>query len=284
MQSYDKNDVLHPSKEEALALWAHRVRENREQAERFREAPERSDFYEPVAAMFKIDPRRTGEAALDILCSMVEPDETWLDIGAGAGRYALPLALRVRQVIVVEPSQAMVSNLRQSMDEYGIGNIRVIESRWPMKEPPEADVALISHVGYDIEDFGTFLDAMEASARRLCVAMFLYGAPSSPVNPFWPPIHGEKRVLLPALREFLVLQLARGRLCEVRLSTFKMQSSQNRESPLSFLRQQLFIKPGGEKDRLLTRLVDEQAVKQEGRSSIDRNPGSLGIVSWTPPR
>ena len=284
LQPYGLNDVLHPSKEEALALWARRVRENREQAERFREAPERPDFYEPVAAMFKIDPRRTGEAALDILCGMAEPGETWLDIGSGAGRYALPLALRVHQVIAVEPSQAMVSNLRQSMDEHGIGNIRIIESRWPMKEPPEADVALISHVGYDIEDIGTFLDAMEAFARRLCVAVFLDGAPSSPVNPFWPLIHGEKRVPLPALREFLVLQLARGRLCEVRITTFKMQGSQNRESPLSFLRQQLFIKPGGEKGRLLTRLVEEQAMKQEGRFSLDRNPGSLGIVSWTPLR
>ena len=275
-------DELNPSKEEALAAWAQHVRENREQAERFREGPERADFYSPTASVFKADPLRTDEAALDILHDMVRPNETWLDIGAGGGRYALPLARVVREVIAVEPSQAMLSILRQSMVEYGINNIRVIEERWPMKGPPVADVAIVSHVGYDIEDIGPFLDAMEASARRLCVAVLLDAAPSAISNPFWQRIHGESRIPLPALREFLILQLARGRLCEVRLTNRKAISYPNQERMQSFLRQQLFIEPGGEKDHLLEQLIRERAIKLDGRLGLSWKESVMGIVSWAP--
>ncbi len=59
------------------------------------------------------------------------PDSTWLDIGAGAGRYTLPLALRVRQVIAVEPSAGMRRALRTGLDEHGIDNVRVVPGFWP---------------------------------------------------------------------------------------------------------------------------------------------------------
>ena len=56
-----------------------------------------------------------------------------------------------------------------------------------------ADVALISHVGYDVEDIGPFLDAMEGSARRLCVAVLLERPPPTPADRLWPLIHGVER-------------------------------------------------------------------------------------------
>jgi hypothetical protein len=72
------------------------VRANREQAERVREDTEGTDFYAPIAQVFRADPRRTDEPALDRLLGLARPEDTWLDIGAGGGRYALPVALRVR--------------------------------------------------------------------------------------------------------------------------------------------------------------------------------------------
>jgi SAM-dependent methyltransferase len=285
LPSKESSDVLHPSREEAEAIWARRVRANREQAEHFREAPERPDFYAPTAHIFRADPRRMDDPSLDILCSLVQPGETWLDIGAGGGRYALPLALRAKEVVAVEPSQAMRSNLRQGMADYGINNIRIIEGRWPLAEPPQVDVAMMAHVGYDIEDIGSFLGAMEASARRLCVAVMLDRAPTVSAEFIWPQIHGEKRAPLPSLREFLVLQIARGRLFEIRLTTTNnMPMRQNRELMPSFLRQQLFIEPGGEKDRLLTQLLEKRTVEQSRQAEPARQPFTVGIISWTPPR
>jgi SAM-dependent methyltransferase len=276
-------DALTLSPVDALAAWAARVRANREQAERFRESPERPDFYAPVASVFKADPRRTNEPALDLLLGLVEPGETWLDIGAGGGRYALPLALRTSEVIALDPSEGMLAILREGMAEHGIGNVRIIQSRWPMANAPQADVALMAHVGYDIEELGPFLDAMEAAARRLCVVIMLDRAPAAAAEPFWPAVHGEARHPLPALREFLVVQLARGRLCEVRLSSREAPSYPSPELAAAFLRQQLFIDADGAKDRLLKKAVEERFSERDGRFGFAWQPTPLGIVSWQPP-
>ena len=168
------------------------------------------------------------------------------------------------------------------MKDWGISNIRIIEGRWPFPDPPEADVSLISQVGYDIEDIGTFLDAMESASRRLCVALFFDSAPASPAARFWPAIHGEERAPLPALREFLVLQIARGRLCETRLLETGPRIQHTHETMLSFLRQQLFIEPGGRKDGLLQKMMAEQPLEQDGPSISGRKPAKLGIVTWEP--
>ena len=78
---------------ELEAAWAERVRANRDQVERIREVPDR-DFYAPVSSLFVADPRRTGRGGPRRAAPrLARPDERWLDIGAGAGRYALPLAL-----------------------------------------------------------------------------------------------------------------------------------------------------------------------------------------------
>src|SRR5688572_9072987 len=162
---------LIPAGAAAEEIWAERVRSNREQVDRFREVGDEADFYGSVATMFRDDPRRQHESALNVLRQVVGPDEVWLDIGAGAGRYALPIALLAREVIALDASPGMLEQLRQAMTEAGVSNIRTIEARWPVEEPPRADVAFIAHVGYDIEAIGPFLDAMESAARQRCVAM-----------------------------------------------------------------------------------------------------------------
>ena len=48
-----------------------------------REVPDGTDFYAPVTGLFRADPTRTDEPALDALRRLVRPGETWLDIGAG---------------------------------------------------------------------------------------------------------------------------------------------------------------------------------------------------------
>src|SRR5689334_3525906 len=123
-------DALKPSADDALRAWAARVRANREQVDRFREASPQ-DFYAPVAGMFRADPRRTDEPALEILRGLVQPDDTVLDIGAGGGRYALALALNCREVVAVEPSEGMRRVLQEGIAEFGIANIRAVNVRWP---------------------------------------------------------------------------------------------------------------------------------------------------------
>lgn len=272
-----------PTAAEALATWATMVRANRDQAERLREAPAGTDFYAPVADSFRADPNRTDEEALNTLRALVRPGETWLDIGAGGGRYALPLAQHAGRLIAVDPSPGMLSVLREGMAAHAIGNVDIIESRWPMPlgTAPDADVALISHVGYDVEDIGPFLDAMESSARRLCVALLLNEAPASVAKRYWPLVHGEERALLPALPDFLALLLARGRFVEVRAAGAREPGYyRDVETALGFLRQQLFIQPGGTKDLRLQGILEASRTPDGIPTATEPLP--LGIVTWKP--
>jgi SAM-dependent methyltransferase len=277
--------------ERALMAWATQVRENREQVDRFREVPDATDFYAPVSSLFRADPRRRDEPVLDLLRDLVIPGETWLDIGAGAGRYALPLALRAGEVMAVDPSSGMLEALREGMREYRIDNIRPILGRWPPDDAlaaelgpfPCADVSLIAHVSYDIEAIGPFLDAMEAATARLCVASLMERQPSSIADACWPPVHGEERIPLPALPEFLQLLRARGRHPDVTMLEREPRRFESREELERFLRRQLWVAEGGEKDKVFLEAVAEIVEEEDGRVGL-RGQRSLpvGVVTWDP--
>ncbi len=272
----------------AAAAWAARVRAHHEQTARLRETLEDGDFYAPVSRLFVADPRRTDDEVLDHLLALARPGETWLDIGAGAGRYALPLALRVGAVIALDPSPGMLAALREQAAAHGIANVAAVEGRWPFDsaagQPPAADVALIANLGYDVEAIGPFLDAMEAAAGRLCVAVLADRQPSAPSHAFWPPVHGEERAGLPALDAFLDLLRARGREPrEVRVAR-PARGFPTRDELVQWLRNQLFVEPGSAKDAALEReLAARLVTNPDGTVGLDsQGATTAGIVAWEP--
>jgi SAM-dependent methyltransferase len=286
------DDPLRPEPDTLLASWARRVRANAEQVDRF--AEQRSqDHYAPVANRFRVDPRRTDDPSLDALLELASPDESWLDIGAGGGRYSLPLALAVREVIALDPSPGMLGVLREGMAEHGIQNVRVIEGRWPAAaadrstnsagQPAiQADVSFIAHVGYDVEQIGPFLDAMERSARRLCVAMLFWRRPTWAIDRLWPAVHGVERALLPALHEAVTLLMARGRPVQVRLLETAPNTFESVEQVVGIARHQTWVRPGSEADQRLEAAIRERLIERDGRLAFDWTPSQLGIVTWTP--
>jgi molybdenum cofactor cytidylyltransferase len=275
----DNPDVDTPA-DLALLEWARQVRANRSQVDRLREVPD-GDFYAATSSLFVADPRRSDaeDPTLARLRALARPDETWLDIGAGAGRYALPLALIVREVIAVDPSPTMLAGLRAGMVEHGIDNVRVIEGRWPLPAAdPGADVAadiavdvaLIAHVGYDIEAIGPFLDAMEAVAGRLCVAVMTDRTPASLAEAYWPIVHGEARIPLPAMPAFVDLLRARGRRPDVTTVERMERSFGSADEALALFRRQTWVEPDGPKDRRLQAALRVRLVA--------RPDGSVGLI------
>jgi SAM-dependent methyltransferase len=267
--------------------WAARVRGNRDQVERLREVADPADFYAPVTELFRDDPGRTDDPVLNRLLALAEPGETWLDIGAGAGRYALPLGRRVGEVVAIDPSPGMIGTLAREMSAWQIFNIEPIVARWPDDTAREAqrsiDGALMAHVGYDIEAIGPFVAAMERVTRRLCVAVLMERSPASISDPYWTAIHGEERVALPALPEFLALLLARERLFEVSLSERPPRRWASRADLVAFLRRQLWLHPDSAKARRLEALVETLPAEPDG-AIVDRSSFQIGLVSWSPVR
>lgn len=262
--------------------WAERVRAARAQADRLREVEDPADLYGPWARRFARDPRRTDDPALSALLAMARPDAVWLDIGAGGGRYALPMALVCQRVVAVEPSASMLAVLRAGMAEHDIHNVEVVEGTWPASEPHTADVALMAHVGYDIEAFAGFLDAAEVAASSLVVIMRTSGA--ARINEvLWPEIHGEPRQPYPMLPELLRLLAARGVTPEVSLVERGPWGYESREQLLAAGRRLLGLRPGSTKDRALERLVVERATERAGQWDVDWTPMRDGIVAWDAP-
>ena len=221
---------------------------------------------------------------LERLLTEVRPDETWLDVGAGAGRFALPVARRVREVVAVDPSERMLTALREIADEHDIANVRTILARWPMPDPPTADVVLIAHVGYDVEAIGPFLDALEAAAARRCLAVFMERQPASTIDPFWPLVHGEPRVGLPALPEFLELLEARGARPEVTYLPRPPARYGTFDEVLAFARRQTWVAPDGEKDRRLVTALRERAIETPDGWTLPSPDMRIGVVAWAPLR
>ncbi len=232
-----------------------------------------------MAARFGQDPRRADDPALDALRRLAAPTETWLDIGAGGGRYALPLALEVARVIALDPSPSMLEVLRAGMAEHAIRNIEVVEGRWPVEPAPSVDVALMAHVGYDLEDFGRFLDAADTAADR-CVVIMRTSAAARASYQLWSEVHGEERLAYPMLPELLVLLSARGVVPEVELVDRGGWGYDDPEQIVASMRVMLGLREGSAKDRRLRALVDERASERKGAWEIDWTPLQDGVVSW----
>jgi SAM-dependent methyltransferase len=277
--------ILRPSVSEAATAWHDLVVAEREQVENLPDRPRLEDFYGPVAQSFKADPHRTDEPLLDVLRSLVRPDEAWIDIGAGGGRYALAIALLARRVYAVEPSAGMRSAIVEAAREEAIGNLEVFDERWPgPSTAPVADVAFISHVGYDIAEIGTFLDEMDAHASRLCVAVLFDRAPISDFAPLWLTVHGEERALLPGMGEFMTLLFARGATPDLHFVSLAPRVYPDLDALQRSARRPLWVLEGTAKDQQLAAAVRAQAVPIDGGFALSSARRRLGIATWEPVR
>src|SRR5437879_1888037 len=108
--------ILRPTAATLAAAWAATVRAERLQVEALPDRPRPEDFYGPVAESFRGEPERPDDTVLAALLALASPSDTWLDLGAGGGRYAVPLSRRVAKVIAIEPSAGMRRVLGESIE------------------------------------------------------------------------------------------------------------------------------------------------------------------------
>jgi len=69
------------------------------------------------------------------MTDQLEREDTLIDIGAGAGRYAIPLSRVLRQVTLVEPSAAMAENAASSFAAAGRENYVLVRRESPRARP-----------------------------------------------------------------------------------------------------------------------------------------------------
>ena len=99
----------------------------------------------------------------------LKPEYMVLDVGAGTGRLAIPIAKHVKTVTAIDQSTGMLECLQENMEKEGITNIVCLNKRWEDVElgvdiEPH-DVVLASH-SLGMLDIQEALAKMDAAAKK----------------------------------------------------------------------------------------------------------------------
>jgi tRNA A58 N-methylase Trm61 len=119
-----------------------------------------------------------------------------LDIGAGPGTLAIPLAQSIEHVTALEPSDAMLSCLKENIRSYGLDNIKIVQKNWEEADvrkdlSPPYDVVIASYaVGF--EDLREALRKMnDASSKYVYIYWFADSSPwEKNYAELWEKLHG----------------------------------------------------------------------------------------------
>ncbi len=156
-----------------------------------------------TATQFRFDPHRELGPNLAALASYVMPDDVVVDVGGGAGRVSLPLALRCREVFTVEPSAGMAAEYEASKQEAGIANARLVPANLLDAEGVEGDVAVTCDVTYFVRDIRPFVEKLRSVARRRVMILVWSEPPPNRGADLFRRVYGEPLALMPGHRELL---------------------------------------------------------------------------------
>ena len=111
------------------------------------------DFWDERVDWFEELVQQSDRAGM--IMSRIETKEDYrvLDIGAGPGTTAIPLAKIVKSVTVVEPSNGMLARLKENASNHNLTNIAYLNKKWEDVEigkgkdiaEGEHDVVIASH-------------------------------------------------------------------------------------------------------------------------------------------
>ncbi len=272
----------------AIDSWKHQVETHHAQSEAVQAKAQWSsaDFWRPYAQYFRQDPGRTDDPVIDKILSKISPTSTVLDVGGGAGRIALPLALKASHVTVAEPSESMIEQLQEEAQQSGITNVSVVQSLWEEARTAPADVVICAHVLYGVADAEPFIRKLAEHAKQQVMILCFTRAPISRLSPFWLPVHGEERIDMPGLSELMPLLWEMGIYPDVEMfEPSPQQTFESHEHAHDQLLNRLYVKPNTEQDDRLKKAIQDLLIEtSDGLAIRDVEPGRQGLIIWSPER
>ena len=175
------------------------------------------DSWGDQANRFALDPRRVVDQNLEAVASYIQPSDVVIDVGGGAGRLSLPLALRCRQVINAEPSPGMGDQFTRLAAESGIFNATWRQTEWDNAEDIQGDVVITADVTYFVREIVPFVQKLVATASRRVIIMVWSIPPPNRGSRLFRLIHGEEQEPYPGHRELLPALWEMGLLPDIRV-------------------------------------------------------------------
>lgn len=127
-----------------------------------------------------------------------------LDVGAGTGRLAIPLASKGHRVTTVERDAGMAEALAGEALRSGVMLTQVVGT-WPLVAGNTGihDVVLSTHVVYDVPGIGGFIEAMHERARRGVVVEMTPRHPWSSLSRYFRDLHSLELPSRPTVEDFI---------------------------------------------------------------------------------
>ena len=231
-----------------------------------------------------LDPHRTDDAALNGLIAALGSGTEVLDVGGGAGRFALPLATRARRVTVVDHSEDSVELLNSRAEDAGISNIAVINEPWEDAQAPKADMVLCSLVLHHVEKVVPFVSKLQDHAKDRVVLLEMTETPGSVDRPFYEKVHGSTPSPLPGLAKVMEVLWAMDIYPDLAMiDPETVIVAPDRELALEHLRRRLSVEEGTAEDKRLLAAADELLEQTpDGITVRGVPPHRQAIITWRP--
>ncbi|MBI2886200.1 MAG: class I SAM-dependent methyltransferase [Chloroflexi bacterium] len=274
------------------AHWRELVEQREDQARRLREQAglPAGNFWDQRAEGFRqATQRRAGEPDrfLERVLEHLAPEHTVLDVGAGVGRYALPLAQRARHLVAVEPSQGMRSLLESDAAAQGVANLTVVPASWEEAQVEPCDMVLCSHVVYAVPDIAGFVEKLHAHTRACCFMAVRTSQIAGHLRELWLRVHREERIPEPSFMElYNVLYQRLGVVANVEVMPFRvgrgpLATFDTFEEAVAGVRGQLFLAEGDPREALVQEHLKERLVKDdEGRLVLPGRSVGAAVLWW----
>jgi len=240
----------------------------------------RADRYATTARLKDTE----DEPFLRRLRRVAGPSSTVVDVGAGTGRFALPLATDVKHVTAIDPSEGMLTILRREAGELGVANLTTIHGSWEQATDVTADVVFSAFVLTLVRDAPAFLTKLEAAAGS---HVFLYlGAYSADavLDPLWRHFHGAPRAAGPSYLDAVAVLRELGIAPEVRVvEVVNRRRFATVGDAVEHYRDALLLADSPDVRRDLAGLLSSWLLGRRGafRSPLRSTPAA--IIHWTPP-
>jgi len=124
------------------------------------------------ASLYYMQQMETGYPGrlLPFVLEQLEDEKTVIDIGAGNGFFAIPMADAGHSVTAVEPSDKMAAILKESLTPSNSENISLELSSWEDWEGPYHDASICIHALYTMADKKLAIEKMiKLSSKRIVI-------------------------------------------------------------------------------------------------------------------